>query len=258
MPRKRLPVAAGCMLVFLIACAREVPVFEPVDVPVSLVSRHLETKRAGFSSLRAGGTLQLEAGKQGLSGRVFLLCQMPRSLRVEVMSLLGQPLLYLVSDGEQLLSWIPGRRRAYGGPSSGDALASLVAIPLEDREALQLLAGVVPDWDGRVSGLFRDVPSGNLVLLSEGFGGRRMQRVWLEPEDLSVIRVERFEGMERRLDARFDDFTVVRDSLYPKHVVLESPEVRLSLRYHQLVVNEPAGRNAFHLELPAGIEVAPW
>ncbi|MFP3870057.1 MAG: LolA family protein [Syntrophobacteria bacterium] len=244
---------------FLAACARErLPVFEPADLPVSPVLERLEKRRNHFSSLRAAGTVRLKGEKQNWSGKAFLVGKIPRSLRLEVVSFLGQPLLYVASDGNDFLTWVPGQNRAYQGLASGGILACLIEVPLDDHEALLLMAGVVPAWRYQQAGLFKEQHTENLVLVQENYRTLQVERIWLEGEDLSVIRVERFQDGKLQWEARFDDFVAVEGYTYPKQVEVESAGVRLSLHYRDFAVNKPLERDTFRLHLPAGVEIVPW
>lgn len=248
----------ACLLFFLNSCAKELPTLVPSDLPVALVVEQLEQRRDLLSSFRAVGSLRVQGEKRRWSGRAFLLSQIPHSLRLEVVGFFGQPVLYVASDGDHFLVWEPGQNRAYQGLASDNTLATLINIPLKDREALLLLAGVVPPWNYEEAKLFRLRDSEDLMLQLEDFAGRMTQRVWLEGERLVVTRFERLQGKKRELEAIFTDFVAIQGSLYPRSIVLEAARVRLSLRYEQFALNEPMDESIFHLTLPEEIEIHPW
>ena len=87
------------LLFFFSSCAKEVPIYEPAALPVSLVVAQLEQRQNNISSFRAVGTIRVQGGKQRWSGRAFLLSEFPDSLRLEVVGLFGNPILYAASDG---------------------------------------------------------------------------------------------------------------------------------------------------------------
>ena len=115
----RLLLLAGWLLLFFAGCAKELPTMRPADLPASLFLDRLEQRRNQFSSFRGVGNLKFEARKQRLSGKAFLLSRAPQSLRLELVGFFGQPLLYLVSDGDNFLTWEPSRNRAYQGSECG-------------------------------------------------------------------------------------------------------------------------------------------
>ncbi len=256
--QRRWLLISACLLFFVNSCAKELPILEPADLPVSLVVEQLQQRRSHLSSFRAAGTLRVQGGKQRWSGKAFLLSQIPHSLRLEVVGLFGQTVLSLASDGAHFIIWEPGQNRAYQGLASNRTLATLIDIPLKDREVLLLLAGIVPPWNDAKAKLFRLPDSEGLVLQLEDFSGGLTQRIWLEGEELIVTRIERLQGNERELEAIFTDYVAVEGSLYPQSIEMEGAKIRLSLRYEQFSVNEPLDDSIFHLTLPERVEIHPW
>ena len=254
----RAPLIYACLTLFFYGCARELPTYEPAELPVSLVIQQLEQRQNHLVSYRAVGTLRVQGGKKRWSGRAFLLSHFPNSLRLEVVSMFGQPVLYAASDGGKFLVWEPGRNRAFQGSASGSTLAHLIEFPLKDQEALRLLAGTVPSWQDGDPKLFRVRGSENLMLQLDGVRGGLRQRVWLEGEGLVVTKIERTQGGERELEARYSDFVDIEGFYYPRSVVMEGVKARLTLRYQQFVINENLDESVFHLALPDGVEIVPW
>jgi outer membrane lipoprotein-sorting protein len=250
-------VSLAYLLFFFSGCAKEVPIYEPADLPVSLVVAQLEQRQNHLFSFRAVGTIRVQGGKRRWSGKAFLLSEFPGSLRLEVVGLFGNPVLYAVSDGHQFTIWEPGRKNAYQGLASSGTLARLIKFPLQDREALLLLAGIVPPWHQVQAKLFRLSDDESYMLQLENKPARLRQRVWLEGEDLIVTRIERVQGNEGKFEAKFSDFVSIDGSFYPRSIVMEGGQAHLSIRYQQFAINEDLDPSVFHLALPEGIEIVP-
>jgi len=221
------------LLFFFSGCAKEVPIYEPADLPVSLVVAQLEQRQNHLFSFRAVGTIRVQGGKQRWSGKAFLLGEFPDSLRLEVVGLFGNPLLYAVSDGHQFTIWEPGRKHAYQGLASSGTLARLIKFPLQDREALLLLAGIVPPWHQVQAKLFR-----------------------LSDDESFMLQLEN-KPARLKFEAKFSDFVSIDGSFYPRSIVMEGGQAHLSIRYQQFAINEDLDASVFHLALPEGIEIVP-
>jgi len=243
---------------FFSGCVKEVPIYEPADMPVSLVVDQLEQRQNQLFSFRAVGTIRVQGGKQRWSGRAFLINELPDSLRLEVVGLFGNPLLYAVSDGHHFTIWEPGHEQAYQGLASSGTLARLIKFPLQDRETLLLLAGIVPPWHRVQAKLFRLSNAETFMLQLENKPARLRQRIWLEGEDLMVTWIERVQNNEGKFEATFSDFVSIDGSFYPRSVVMEGGQAHISIRYQQIAVNEDLDPRVFHLDLPEGIEIVPW
>ena len=243
---------------FLIGCAKETVILEPADMPVSLVVEHLEKRQEQLQSFRAVGSIRVKGDKQRWSGRAFFLSQLPDSLRLEVVSFFGQPVLYAASNGYEFLIWEPGLNRAYQGLAAHGTLTRLIAFPLDDQEALLLLAGIVPTWDQAEAKLFRLAETGKLMLQMEDTSSRLTQRVWFESTNLVVTRIERVRGGKQELDATFSEFMEIEGCSYPRSIVLEGEKAHLNISYEQFFINENLDQHVFHLPLPDGVEIIPW
>jgi len=242
----------------LVGCVKELPTFEPADMPVSVVVEHLEKRKEELLSFRAVGSIRVKGEKQRWSGRAFFLTQLPGSLRLEVLSFFGQPVLYAASDGDEFMIWEPGHNRAYQGLAAQGTLARLIKFPLHDQEALLLLAGVVPTWHQAEKKLFKLPDNGRMLLQFKDGSSQLTQRVWLEGESLVVTRIERRRGGDLELEATFSDFVDIEGWSYPKNVVMEGAKTRVSIHYELITINESLDHSVFQLNLPEGVEIIPW
>ena len=254
-PRRLLTYT--CLLFLLAGCAREVPTLEPADMPASVIVEHFKEGEEQLRSFRAVGSIQVKGGKQRWSGRVFVLVQLPSSLRLEVLNFFGQPVMYAASDGSEFVIWQPGDNRAYQGLAARGTLARLIKFPLRDHEAVLLLAGVVPTWDQGEQKLFKLSDTGGMLLKMEDTPSQLTQKVWLEGESEVATKIERLRGGKRELMATFSDFMPIEGWLYPRSIVMEGAKTRVAIHYEQIAINEHVDQSVFHLSLPKGVEIIP-
>ena len=248
----------ACLLFLLSGCAREVLTFEPADVPASVVVEHLEKGKEQLRNFRAVGSIRVEGGKQRWSGKAFFLAQLPSSLRLEVLSFFGQPVIYAVSDGNEFLIWQPGENRAYQGLAAHGMLAQLIKFPLDDQEAVLLLAGLVPTYHQVEQNLFKLPDKGRMLLQLVEASSSLTQKVWLEGDSLVATKIERLRAGKLELEATFSDFMEIEGWFYPRSIVMEGAKTRVTIRYEQITINESLDHSVFHLSLPEGVEIIPW
>jgi outer membrane lipoprotein-sorting protein len=238
------------------SCAPRAPLLEPVDLPVSPVVGRLEARRASLSSFRAAGTIGVEGAGRQWSGRAFFLAELPRRLRLELLSFFGQPVLYVVSDGKEAVTWAPGQQ-ASRGFDLGRVIESFSSIPLGDDEVMLLLAGCAPEFSYREAKLFRDVREKAYVLQLEDPSRGEIERLWLEDDAATMHRLERLQAGGIRLDAVFSEFANAEGFSYPQEVKIEAAGLQLTVRYQVFIANETLPDKLFHLQLPPGVEVSP-
>lgn len=237
-------------------CAPRAPLLEPVDLPVTPVVERLEARRASLLSFRAAGTIRVEGAGRQWSGRALLLAERPRRLRLELLSFFGQPVLYVVSDGNEVVTWAPGQQ-ASRGFALGRVIQAFSSIPLGDEEVMLLLAGCAPEFRYREAQLLRDVQERAYVLQLEDPSRGELERLWLEDDAATIRRLERLQGEKSRLDAVFSGFTNAEGFTYPQEVRIETAGLQLAVRYQTFTANDTLPDEVFHLELPPGVEVLP-
>ena len=238
-------------------CAPRAPLLEPVDLPVTRVMERLEARRASLSSFRAAGTIRVEGRGRQWTGRALLLAELPHRLRLELLSFFGQPVLYVVSDGYEVITWAPGGQQASRGFALGRVIQGFSSIPLGDEEVMLLLAGCAPEFRYREAKLFRDVQERAYLLQLEDQSRGELERVWLEDDCATMRRLERLQGAKSRLDAVFSGFTNAEGFSYPQEVRIETAGLQLAVRYQVFTANDRLPDDVFHLELPPGVEILP-
>jgi outer membrane lipoprotein-sorting protein len=255
---RRLLIYA-CLLSLLIGCAKQIPIFEPADIPASVIVEHLQKEKEQLRSFRAVGSIQVKGEKEHWSGRAFFLSELPSSLRLEVLNFFGQPVIYAASDGHEFLIWQPGQKRAYQGLAAHGTLARLIKFPLDDQEAVLLLAGVVPIWHQVEQKLFKSADAGMLLVQQLMDGSPPLtQKIWLEGESVMATKIERLRDGKLELEVKFSDFMDIHGWSYPKSIVMEGDKTRVTIRYEQIAINESLDQSVFHLTLPEGVEIMPW
>jgi len=248
----------ACLVTLLSCCAKDLSPLEPAYLPVSSVVEELEQRRDHLFSFGAVGSIRLRGEGQRWSGKAFFLSELPDSLRLEIVSFFGQPVLYVASNGQQFQVWQPGSSRAYEGLASGGALARLIEFPLRDQEVLLLLAGVVPPWNSADVKLFRVGDSTTLLLWLEDKSSQLTEKIWLDEEGLAVTKIERKRDGDLEFEAIFSDFADIEGWPRPRSIALIGAEARLNIKYENFTLNANLNDEMFRLALPRGIEVVPW
>jgi hypothetical protein len=175
---------------------------------------------------------------------------------LELLSFFGQPVLYVVSDGNEVVTWAPGQQ-ASRGVALGRVVQAFSKIPLDDEEVLLLLAGCAPELRYREVRLFWDVQERAYLLQLEDPSREALERLWLEDDAATIRRLERLQGGRSRLAAVFSGFTNAEGFTYPQEVRIETAGLQIAVRYQIFTANDTLPDEVFHLELPPEVEVLP-
>jgi len=187
-----------------------------------------------------------------------ILAKRPAFLRLETLSLLGNPQFYLVTNGQDLSMYNPGENRYYRGRANARYFSSLLPLPLDPEEIVALLLGsfaILPHGEASV----RSDPQEKLWILDLNDSSQgTTQTLGVEPQSGQVFYTEyRFRGITRRLS--FEDFRSSANHSFPYRILFDSSESRthLTVEYTDVEINPAWTDEDFHLPVPRGAQILP-
>lgn len=241
-----LPLAA---LLALGGCSLTAPVAKPL-VSEPLLWQALDRQQQAFSSLRGVAKIRIENFTGPRSSTQVVLAAKPDRFRAEVLSMFGQPLLSVASDGQQLAVSIPSRRQFFQGAPNAENLQRFTRLPLAMTDLVHLLLHQVPLIDTRLS---YAEPGPSLVL--EGADGLR-QRLDFDTA-LTLVGATYFDRETKPwMTVSYADFTADARK-FPQRVEIDLPqaEVAAQLTLSELEINPNLPADKFRLPVPAGSTV---
>jgi outer membrane lipoprotein-sorting protein len=213
------------------------------------------------SSLSALAKIKVRSPERKFTAKALIFVQRPGSLRVEVLNFWGQAVFLLLAREGRLLAYSVGEEVVFEGEASPENLSRFIpgSFAVEDVADL-LLGGVL--W------FSRDVEETS-VTRADGFGlyqfvdkGKRLQRLWVDPQTLAVIRQDLISSEKGDVVVRIDreDFTEESGCLFPRKIKAHLPTAQsdIEVRYSRLKVNAPLSSEAFTFAPPPGVQVAPF
>jgi outer membrane lipoprotein-sorting protein len=216
----------------------------------------------GIAALRALARLAVTSAQGRYTTRQTLLWQRPSLLRLDAVSVLGQPAMSLVADAQQIAIYYPQQGVLYQGPATADNLARFTGLPLEVEQIAQLLAGDVrPASPPGQTRIHLQVDDGAYLLRFVDRAGRLLQDVWLDPEQGWPRRVVRYTASAvPAVDVAYADFRRLTEAFwFPFQATIWLPRAEAELRLQFLAVDlNPALTEAvFELAPPRGVRVIP-
>lgn len=262
--RGNLSRARGFLLLLLAgllaACARvELPPVGPVPPTLPFMdSQQLRSaleKQKKIHSVAALANYFLRSGGRRLSGQEALVVQGPEAMRLEVLSPLGQPILYLVTRAGRFSAYAVSSNRYVTGRAIPFNMNRILGFPLNVSEINQLIRSDVTGDPGAQWGPLGYDPARHSYVVDLNFPTGERERLWIDPTRLTAQRVERLDqNGDPVLEADLKDYTAVSGILFPYRLDLAFPsnDTRLSLIYQQVTLNEPTDPSLFELTPPPG------
>ncbi|MBW2622244.1 MAG: DUF4292 domain-containing protein [Deltaproteobacteria bacterium] len=245
-----------CLLV--LSCAPRLPDLGQKPLPdAAAILEKLNRRQQYIKSYTGHGRLKLISPQQSFVANVHLAAISPGSFRLSAADFFGRSILTLViNEGE--FNFLDHRSaRLYVGQASQKNLDYLLSTGLEFGELIELFAGgyfISPP--ARIELARSDNTLARLTLFENN--SLVVQRIYLTPEDMRVVRIERGAVEE-------EPFLLVNYSKYRRlnggevpfriELKLQQSYTELTLNYKGFELNPKLERNIFVLETVPEIEV---
>jgi outer membrane lipoprotein-sorting protein len=255
------------LVVGVVACTPRLPPREPIVRPATDIS--LEGILALFDqrwqlveSLRALARVTVTSAQGRYSTRQTFLWQRSALLRLDTLSLFGQPVMSLVADAAQASIYYPAEGAFFQGPASAATLARVVGLPLDADEVAPLLMGYIrPSPAQQVGAIYLQADEGMHLLRFLDGEGRLIQDAWVDPDQLLPKRVLRYtqRGLAT-VDIAYRDFKPLTATFPAPHALaiwLPRVGTEVDIQFLTVDLNPALSPTMFQLSPPAGVLIRP-
>jgi outer membrane lipoprotein-sorting protein len=258
---------AFLLLVGVASCMPSPTLHEPTIRPVADISP--ESILTSFdhrwqlaADLRALARVSATSAQGRYSTRQTFLWRRPALLRLDILSLFGQPIMSLVADAVQASIYYPAEGTFFQGPASAATLARVVGLPLDVEEVAPLLMGYIrPSPAQQVSALYLQTDEGMHLLRFLGAEGRLIQDAWVDPDQLLPRRVLRYTARgTTAVDIAYSDFRRLTETFpapYALAIWLPHVETEVLIQFLTVDLNPGLAPAVFQLSPPAGVRIYP-
>jgi outer membrane lipoprotein-sorting protein len=244
---------------FLFSACATLPPLPPVVPPAQEVFQQVKARQAAILGLKGLAQVKVSSPEKSFSNQEVLFARRPGFLRVESLSPLGTPLLFLVTDGKEIRLYNPGENKYYRGNWRSDSLSFALPLALPPEEVVLFLLGGVPLTNQEAISLRSESKEGLWILDLRSPEGNEAQTLWVHPQTFHILRAElKRPGSCYRLV--YADFRPVKEILFPHQMRLfaDNQKLRISAEFPEVHLNPEWGDQDFSLPVPPGATVLPW
>jgi len=245
-------------LSFLSGCAFLWPGRVPREILFSpdLLQR-LQARNQRIQSIRALARVTITIGENHFRSEELIIVKKPASMRVEALSLIGQPLLYLTTDGEVFEALIPAENRLYRGEAAMKYLSSFFPFSGDAREIIPLIVGEIT-WACQECLAAHYSQRDKVYILKEDTpeGSRRVY--WINPFHFSLVRAAELDNQQKpQWEVLFGNFRKKDGIPFPMGIEFQdfSSGSRMKMHLLEWKINPPLDEDAFRLDVPKGVEI---
>lgn len=240
------------------ACAT-IPPLPSIPPPAEEVFQQVISRGGTLQGLKGLAQVSVSSPGKSFHGQQVLFARRPGFLRVESLSPLGNPLLYLVTDGTEIRLYNPEENRYYRGDYRPGSLSFALPMELHPSEVVNFLLGGGSLADPEKISLRPDSSEGLWVLELHSPSRGVTETLWVHPQLFHILRADlRRSALSYRLS--FSDFRRVKDILFPHRMRLSSEDsrTRISVVFPEVELNPDWKAQDFSLPVPPGATVHPF
>jgi hypothetical protein len=191
--------------------------------------------------------------------KAALVLKPPSSLRLESMPLIGPADLFLTVNENILKVFVPQKGKFYIGKATARNLAHFIpvaATALRMEDMTSILLGMRPEI--REKTITLDGSSdGSLYRVDIFSENRKIQSLWVDPEEDQLVRVDLFTGDNSRLfSARFTGRDRIENMALPESVTVaygDNDKPDIIIRYVDIGSAKGIDATIFDLKPPPGV-----
>ena len=244
------PFLSLLLALFLFSACATLPPLPPVVPPAQEVFQQVKARQAAILGLKGLAQVKVSSPEKSFSNQEVLFARRPGFLRVESLSPLGTPLLFLVTDGKEIRLYNPGENKYYRGNWRSDSLSFALPLALPPEEVVLFLLGGVPLTNQEAISLRSESKEGLWILDLRSPEGNETQTLWVHPQTFHILRAElKRPGSCYRL----------KEILFPHQMRLfdDNQKLRISAEFPEVHLNPEWGDQDFSLPVPRGATVLP-
>jgi outer membrane lipoprotein-sorting protein len=251
----RLLLFALLLSVLLSACAPvgQKIVGEPVTQAFADgLIREWSEAAAKVTSVQGLAKVKVFTRGKSLNGTQVLLAEKPDSLRAEVLSPFGSPLMLMAAESGEMSVSLPSQNLYYTGAATPDNLALFVNIPLRLTDLVSVLLYQPPLIDAWREDAF-SLQEGGWIVVRRG-AIRRQELVFNQQRQL--VEVSYFKENDLFIKISYSQFPEQGEA-FPHSFSIDLPEkqANVSLKFSDLETNGMLQTGVFQLPPPPGAKV---
>ena len=252
----------GGLLIFYLSFLSSCVSLWPGRVPREILSsgdllQRVEARNRRIQSMRALVRATINLGEQHFRLEELIIVRKPASLRVEALSPIGQPLLYLTTDGEVFEILIPNENRFYRGTSPLKHLPAFFPFCQEIREIIPMMVGEV-SWADDEHLAIHYSHGDRLYIIEEDISEGSRRILWINPFHFALVRAAELDHQQNpQWEALFSSFRKRDGILFPTDIEFRSYGSGSRMKMHLLEweINPSLGEGIFRLDTPKGVEI---
>jgi outer membrane lipoprotein-sorting protein len=223
-----------------------------VEIDAQGLIAAIQSNNDTLETFKGIGKIKLSQKGKIQGARLYWIGSDPGRLRLEILTITGQPIASLASDGDWVYLNIHDRQRFYRKRTTDASLKNIVSIAVKSSDVLDLLAGRIPvRLHNHATVVKNESGEGYILLLKKG-SKRVLERIYLDEPQKMVQKIEVLNiNGSLGFRAIFEKMQIVNGYSVPSVLKIVNDEgVSFQLNVEKYWANVPISSSVFTLRPP--------
>jgi outer membrane lipoprotein-sorting protein len=247
-----------CVLAGVLTACETLPPPKPVEPPAQLltleeISRQLTTRQDDILNVKSMVKSAIKTQDKNHNLKQVLLIDGETSLRLDTLSLFGQPVGVLISDSTQILLYDPKSNKLYRNRDVWDIMIRTFGTVFDFREYISVFSGKIP----RLASLtLKDVrlnpETGNYHVTAVDSERNDPLEIEVDTQTLLPARLVKWENGKQAYAVQWGNYKKVEGHLFPHTITVQRPLSgdELVMKFINPLINQGVPEDAFRLNVP--------
>jgi len=175
----------------------------------------IQNKNNNLKTFKGIGKIRIWNKNLSHTVRVAWLGEEPEKLRIEIMSIAGQPAASVAGNGQSLYFVSHVQQQFYKKEEKDPDLKEILSLPVKFRDIIAILRGCIPIRDFNSLSMEKDNSGDGYVMILKRRWGNIAEKIFTDKSGTKICKIEIFdaEGLSYRVES--DNFQDVKGFQIP-------------------------------------------
>ncbi len=248
-----------CFLAGVLTACETLPPPRPIPAPAQAVTldqiaQALAARQDAIHNVKSRVKTAIKTREHNHSLKQAILIEEDNALRLDTLSLFGQPLGVLISDQQQILLYDVESNRLYRDAEVWDIMMRMFGMVLDFREYISVFSGKIP----RLASLdLQEVrwnsKTGHYEVSAADVQRNEQLRIGVDPETLLPVRLVKWKNRQPVYRVEWADYQEAEGQpTFPHTITVQRPSRgdEVVMKFTHPLINQGVPEGSFQLNIP--------
>ncbi|MEE8127423.1 MAG: DUF4292 domain-containing protein [Nitrospinaceae bacterium] len=247
-----------CFLAGVLTACETLPPPRPVEPPAQFLTldeifQQLTTRQDGIHNVKSMVKSAIKTRENNHNLKQVLLIDGETSLRLDTLSLFGQPVGVLISDQTQILLYDTKNNKLYRNREVWDIMIRTFGTVFDFREYISVFSGKIPRLASlNLKGVRWSPQTGNYHITAVDSERNDSLEIEVDTKTILPVRLVKWKDGKRVYTVQWEDYQKTEGHLFPHTITVQRPLLgdELVMKFNNPLINQGVPEDAFQLNVP--------